>query len=173
MKTSVFPGDQYQIDLEDLFREPRRKHSEHIVARVRAEMDTIANSLSPRWPVVVTGLEPGDYRTAGVVVDWEAINGPVAFFLLMLEVWQATGSGERRKAVTLSAANLLRAWETAIKGGMLMHLYEQLYIKPADEQRTAIRNSFRQLVLQGRLLDSGRRVKGEIVWVAASARAET
>jgi len=173
MKTSILPDTRDAIDFEDLFRAPRPKYAEHIVARVRGEMDRIAHSLSPRAPVVVTSLEPDDYLAEGVLVDWEAIAGPVAFFLMMLGAWEVTGSGERRKAVTVSARNLVRVWETMIKSGVLECLYGRLYIEPQPEDHASeVRESVRQLVLQGHLMDSGRRVRGEVVWVAASACTE-
>ncbi len=144
--------------------EPRSLNSDLIVMRVRAAMDSVARLHCPNRNVVVPEPEL-DWRPeeASLAVCGWPVSPAARAFLSSLLRWQETDSTSTRAAVVNSAGNLMKAWVAALQTAIQVEKLDQEFGDPSSHREATI-VAVRELVLQGLVIDTGRRREGQIVW---------
>ena len=134
-------------------------------------MDEVARELVPERLVLIHDSELESYQVEeeGLRVPQWILQPFMWAFLHVLRAWEKTGAPQHMEAVEDAARTLLAAWVTAIDNARLLDRFPELGVARWEEESfdgyVAAR---RELVLQGHVIDSGRRRKGQIVWVSSS-----
>ncbi len=166
--------ENLELNLDDLFGEPRGLHVDLIVGRVRQAMDTIAQELIPERPVQARDPELDwvveEYVDGQALrVEWWMLHPYACSFLHVLRTWEETGASEHAKAVEASARTLLVVWAATIDNARLLESFPELGIVTWDEDSPeGFFAAVRELALQGHVIDTGRREGGETVWALSN-----
>ena len=165
------PMAEVDLDLGDLFKEPRDLQADSIVCRVRQALDDVARERDPEGLVQIRNPEMewdsawASAEERGAPLLWWALHPFICAFLHVLRAWETTGSAEQAEAVEGSVRTLLVAWAATIETALLAASFPQLGVARWEEDSLdAFVAARRELVLEGHVIDTGRRRRGQIIW---------
>ena len=134
-------------------------------------MDEAARRRVPNRPVQIQDPELEWYpaEQEGLRVQRWILHPFTCAFLHVLRTWEETGAPQNMEAVENAARTLLAAWVIAIDNARLLDRFPELGVERWEEESfddyVAAR---RELVLQGHVIDTGQRQKGQILWAASN-----
>lgn len=156
----------FDLDLSDLFHEPRDTQANAIASRVRSEMEAVARQMASLLglPPTDSSLEPPGDSVEGIPVEWWIVD-PFALALVhALSTWAQTGTAEHQSLVDRAASSLLMAWVATLSACLVADELEGFDETSRDDRL----DGMRKRILRGGLVDSGLRLEGETAWVTAS-----